>query len=131
LIVPHIPEYAAFFAVSSISLIALVVVTLLTPPTPPVVLSEFYRITKPFGFWKHVHRGFDASFMAGIKASNSRDILAVCVAVPWQMTLFLFMMMIVLKEWSHVVWLGGLLAVLSFALYHLWFKRLVATSPSD
>ena len=62
--------------------------------------------------------------MAKINQENRRDIIAIFFAVPWQVTLFLTTMMIVLKQWTNFINLFGILIILSFGLYWFWFRHL-------
>ncbi|MEJ2634840.1 MAG: sodium:solute symporter, partial [Calditrichia bacterium] len=48
---PQVPEYVSFLWASGTSLIGLILGTYLTKPTPSHVLFNFYRTTRPFGWW--------------------------------------------------------------------------------
>jgi len=121
---PGLGETWQFVFIGSATLIASIVIALLTEPTDEEVLTTFYEETKPFGFWGTVRRRIDALDLEAIRAENRRDLLAICVAVPWQLTLFLTTMMAVTREWWTVATLTGLLAVLTVALYFLWYRHL-------
>jgi len=102
--------------VSFTSLSALVATSMLTTPTPHDTLSKFYSITRPFGLWSPVRRDLPEDVRAGIRREHLRDLVALAAAIPWQLTLFLFTMQIVMKQWVTVAWLGVLLAGLSLVL---------------
>ena len=120
----NIAEYNSFLIASGFSLIGCILGTLLTKPTEDTVLVNFYKITRPFGFWNKVRSNIDHSTMAKINQENRRDIIAIFFAVPWQVTLFLTTMMIVLKQWTNFINLFGILIILSFGLYWFWFRHL-------
>ncbi len=124
LFLPEIPEYFAFTIASSASLIGVIVGTFAAEPTDEKVLLEFYKRTRPFGFWKPVRDKINAESMAAINKENKRDILSTFMAVPWQVVLFLTSMAVILKRWDEFVWLAILLVVLSVALYFNWFRHL-------
>ncbi len=121
---PDVPEYVAFSFASSMSLIAMIVGTLLTSPTDKNTLQDFYKKTRPFGFWKHIKNSIPIQILEQVNQENKRDIIATFFAVPWQVVLFLTMMMVVMQRWDTFGWLLGILVFLSVGLYHFWYKHL-------
>ena len=121
---PNIPEYVAFSVAAGTSLISMVIATLVTNPTDKNVLLEFYRKTRPFGFWKPVRDQYPDKVMENINRENRRDIIATFFAVPWQIVLFLTMMMVIMKRWDQFGYLLVLLVVLSIGLYFTWYRHL-------
>ena len=119
-----IAEYNSFLIASGSSLVGCIIGTYLTPPTERGVLSHFYKVTRPFGFWGSVRTEIPTDVLNQINEENRRDIIAIFFAVPWQVVLFLTGMMIVMKQWSNVFNLFGLLVVLSAGLYWFWFRHL-------
>ena len=119
-----IAEYNSFLIASGSSLVGCIIGTYLTPPTESDVLSHFYKVTRPFGFWGSVRTEIPTDVLNQINEENRRDIIAIFFAVPWQVVLFLTGMMIVMKQWSNVFNLFGLLIVLSASLYWFWFRHL-------
>ena len=120
----NIAEYNSFLIASGCSLIGCLLGTFFTKPTEKTVLVNFYKITRPFGFWNQVRSNLDTSIVAKINQENRRDIIAIFFAVPWQVVLFLTGMMIVLKQWTNFISLFGILIILSFGLYWFWFRHL-------
>ncbi len=120
----NIAEYNSFLIASGSSLLGCIVGTLFTKPTEQKVLINFYKTTRPFGLWDKVRSNIDASVILKINQENRRDIIAIFFAVPWQVTLFLTGMMIVLKQWTNFISLFGILLILSFGLYWFWFRHL-------
>jgi SSS family solute:Na+ symporter len=119
-----IAEYNSFLIASGSSLVGCILGTYLTPPTERAVLSNFYKVTRPFGFWGSVRTELPTDVLNQINEENRRDIIAIFFAVPWQVVLFLTGMMIVMKQWSNVFNLFGLLVVLSAGLYWFWYRHL-------
>ena len=120
----NIAEYNSFLIASGSSLIGCLLGTFFTKPTEETVLVNFYKITRPFGFWNQVRSKLDSSIVVKINQENRRDIIAIFFAVPWQVVLFLTGMMIVLKQWTNFISLFGILVILSFGLYWFWFRHL-------
>ena len=98
--------------------------TFYTKATDKEVLYNFYKVTRPFGFWDSVRNKLPNDILTKINEENKRDIIATFFAVPWQIVLFLTGMMIVLKQWSNVLNLLVLLILLSIGLYWFWFRHL-------
>ncbi|HES59079.1 MAG TPA: sodium:solute symporter, partial [Caldithrix sp.] len=113
LFLPDIPEYYAFTIATVSSLIGMVVGTYVSKPTNESVLFEFYKRTRPFGFWKPIKNKIKQETMNDINAENKRDIISTFFAVPWQVVLFLTAMTIIFKRWDQFVWLIIILAALS------------------
>ncbi len=121
---PIVPEYVSFGFASGFSLIGTIAGTYLTQPTDKKVLDNFYKTTRPFGFWNPVRSQMSPKVIEKIYKENRRDIISTFFAVPWQVVLFLTMMMIIMKAWHTLFILLGLLILLSTGLYFTWFRHL-------
>lgn len=124
LVAPEIPEYFAFISTTLVSLVGIVVGTYLGQPTDENVLFEFYKRTRPFGFWGPIRKKLPAEVRSQIDQENRRDKLATFIAVPWQVVLFLTGMAFIMKTWTQFTWLFVLLIALSIGLYFNWFRHL-------
>jgi len=120
----EVPEYMNFVVPGGASLIGCLIGTYAAKPTEAAILRNFYDKTRPFGFWKPVRREFPAEFQARAKHENRRDILSVFIAVPWMIGLAAAGMIFVMKRWDEFAMVGGLVAVLSVALYFVWYRHL-------
>ncbi|MBP3192144.1 sodium:solute symporter family transporter [Natronogracilivirga saccharolytica] len=124
LVAPEIPEYMSFIFIAGGTFVISITVTLLTTPTESTVLTKFYKITRPFGFWGPVRSCFRSQDIQKINAENRRDILATFIAVPWQIILFLTPMSFMTQQWGNFFALTAVLLVLSVGLYFAWFRHL-------
>lgn len=124
MVIPDVPEYLSFTIASVSSLIAMIVGTYATKATDENVLFEFYRRTRPFGFWGPIRKRITQPVMDKINQENRRDILSTFLAVPWQVILFLTGMAVIMKSWNQFGWLLLLLLILSIGLYFKWFRHL-------
>jgi Na+/proline symporter len=124
LIFPDIPEYFAFMIATVSSLIGMLIGTYSSKPTDEAVLSEFYKRTRPFGFWGPIRKKLGTEVMEKINKENRRDILSTFFAVPWQLVLFLTGMAFILKSWTQFGVLLVILVALSVGLYFNWFRHL-------
>jgi Na+/proline symporter len=118
------PEYAVFLLPSGASLLGCLVGTWASEPTPFEVLDRFYRVTRPFGAWGPIRNQLERGTQAQIRAENRRDLVALLVAVPWQLVLFLMGMMLVMRQWEQLGGLALAFVLLSIGLYWVWFRLL-------
>ncbi|HMA62706.1 MAG TPA: sodium:solute symporter [bacterium] len=124
LVLPDIPEYGAFGLTSGISLFLTLMGSYMTQPTSDSVLTKFYKQTRPFGFWDRVRKKIPEHKMEQINAENKRDIIAIIFAVPWQLSMFLTIMMIIMRRWDLFFILLIVFLGLSTGLYFFWFRHL-------
>ncbi|NER26797.1 MAG: sodium:solute symporter [Symploca sp. SIO1C4] len=118
------PEYANFLIPSLCSFAGCILGTMMTEPTNQEVIDNFYKVTRPFGFWGKVSTNLPSSIQAKIKAENYRDILSTLIAVPWQLSLFLMGIMLIMKRWDNFGILLLFFMLLSISLYFTWFRHL-------
>jgi Na+/proline symporter len=131
IVAPELGEVAGFALIGGGTFVAAIAITYLTDPTRPEVLKTFFRDTKPFGFWQPVRDRIEALEMDTIRAENRRDIWAICLAVPWQLVLFLTTMMFVTRAWGTFFTLLGVLVVLTVGLYFTWFRHLSTAEEAE
>lgn len=121
---PLVPEYVAFSFATMTSFIAMIVGTLLTTPTNDAVLYEFYKTTRPFGWWSKIRARIPHHIMKQVNKENRRDLFSVFIAVPWQLALFMIWMLLIMRRWDQFIYLLITLIVLSVILYFSWFRHL-------
>jgi len=120
----QLQEYALFLIPSISSLIGCIIGTFTTRPTDLQVIDNFYKVTRPFGFWGIVRKNLPANIQQKIKNENRRDIVSTLIAIPWQLTLFMLGITFMMKRWDIFGTLLAVFIVLSIALYFTWFKHL-------
>jgi len=121
---PQLQEYILFLVPSICSFLGCIFGTFLTPATNLEVIDNFYRVTRPFGFWGVVSQNLPTNLQAKIQRENRRDIMATLIAIPWQLVLFLMGMMLMMKRWDNFGVLLLMFILLSIGLYFTWFKYL-------
>ena len=124
IVAPDIPDYYAFIATTLSSLVGMIAGTYLSKPTDDNVLFEFYKITRPFGFWGPIKKRLSSDILDQIDEENRRDKVSTFFAVPWQVVLFLTGMALMMKRWDQFGWLVVILIGLSVGLYFNWFRHL-------
>lgn len=131
LLFPDAPEYLSFVFASTLSFIGMIIGTYLAPATEKSVLQEFYKRTRPFGFWGSIKNILPSDALLAVDAENRRDKISLFFAMPWQVVLFLTMMMIVMQRWDEFFWLLIMLVFLSVGLYFFWYRHLSAEVKID
>ena len=121
---PALHEWQAFLAVGSASLIGMIVTTFLTAPTNENILMNFYIKTRPFGFWKKVTEKLNTDHLHLIKLENRRDMTALLFAIPWQISLFLAPVFLVIHNWKSCIVFTIVNMITSAGLYFYWFRYL-------
>jgi len=117
-------EYWSFLFAAGISAVATIIGTILTKPTDGRVLDNFYRVTRPFGFWGPIRAKLPEKIRRQINSENRRDIISIFFAVPWQVCLFMMWMVLVMKRFDTFLNLLLVVIVLSLTLYFTWFRHL-------
>lgn len=120
----QLDAFTTFFLTASITTIACILATLLTPPTEMDTLVNFYRKTRPFGFWKPVKAIVAPEEVASIRTENRKDLIATPFAMGWQMSLFIMMMVLPTKQWTQFGVAFLVFVFFSAGLYLTWFRNL-------
>lgn len=121
---PDLNEYEMFIFVAAISLTGCLIGTYATPQVDNRILENFYRVTRPFGFWGTIKDSLSARNIEQVDAENKRDILSTFFAVPWMLLMCITPMLFMVRLWSSFFVALALLAGLSVALYFSWFRHL-------
>lgn len=98
---------------------------LLTPPDDEETLKQFYKQTRPWGFWGPIRdkvMAEDPSFKPN--QDFGRDSFNVVVGIIWQMALVVLPMYIIIRK-ADGIWVSlAVLAVTSWLLKKYWYDRL-------
>ena len=128
LLFPNAAEYFTFSFVIAVSATGTIIGTFLGKPTDMDVLIDFYRKTRPFGFWTPVRELCEPEYVADIRRENRRDLLLLVPACIWQVTLFWMMTAFVAKKWLSFGGSFAVVVVLSVVLYKYWYLNLRRTT---
>ena len=95
------------------------------PPTEEETLKNFYKRTRPWGFWKPVNALVVAEDSSFRKNSNfERDMVNVVVGIVWQTCLVAAPIYLVGKEFRYAGTCLMIIIVASIMLYTNWYKKL-------
>ena len=114
------PLYVTFPAIALVVMGIAVTVALLTEPTDRATLLTFYRDVRPWGFWGPVAR--EAGPVA--KSRIAVDLGAIAIGIPWLIAMYFLPVYLVLHRFAEAGAAGVLVAILSVALYSVWYKNL-------
>jgi Na+/proline symporter len=102
--------------------------TYATPPTEERVLVEFYRTTRPWGFWGPIRAKVVAEDPAfPVNRDCRRDLFNVGVGIVWQCCLTIIPMYLILKQGMPLAAAVALLIVCCVVLKKTWYDRLSTT----
>nr|WP_169313616.1 sodium:solute symporter [Caldithrix abyssi] len=121
---PDLVEWLQFTILSLISLAGIIIGTFLTSPTDEKVLVHFYKTTRPFGFWKPYKNKLDPEVRKKMEREHKNDIIALPLALCWQVTLFLLPMQFLIKTYDSFMITFAIFAICLVGLYRFWYKNL-------
>ncbi|MDR3627635.1 MAG: hypothetical protein P4L45_12410 [Ignavibacteriaceae bacterium] len=121
---PFLSEWQQFALVSVVALIATIIGTLLTAPTDEKIATNFYMVTRPFGFWKPYKKKLDPAVRKAMEKEHRNDIIAVPFTLGWQISMFLMPMQLILRTYHEFfitlsVFLCGITG-----MYFFWYRHL-------
>jgi Na+/proline symporter len=129
-LIPGMPEWEQFAIIGSLSFLGTIAGSLLTAPTSMEVLKKFYRMTRPFGWWRPLRKEFQGEERAAIDRENRQDIITVPFALLWQVTLYLLPMQLVIKSYRAFFCTLPLFLIALAGMYFFWWKPLMKREPA-
>ena len=118
------PVYVTFPALALSVMVVAVVVTLLTPATDLETLKRFYRDVQPAGAWGRVARAVKAEDPAFRKEPFVIDFVNMVIGVVWLAALYTAPVLFVTHQMEAAAIAGGIVLVLSVALFFTWRPHL-------
>ena len=124
---PDVIDIYLFPIILGISFLGCILGTLLTPPGEDEVLKNFYRNTKPWGFWKPVIAKIQADDPSFVPNQDfGRDCFNVVVGIVWQMCLVIMPIYLLIRETGALLLSFGIFAVTTYLLKIYWYDNLEA-----
>lgn len=113
-----------FFTTIIIGLIGSIIGAYLTQPTERSVLEQFYRTTRPFGFWKPLEGVLPENLRYKTRREHFYDMVSLPFVLGWQITLFLLPMLLMVKNYQ-AFWTGLIVFLIClFGMWRFWAKNL-------
>lgn len=126
-LMPDVIDIYLFPIILGISFLGCILGTLLTPPDDEEVLKNFYRNTKPWGFWSPVIRKIQADDPNFVPNQDfRRDCFNVLVGIVWQMCLVVMPVYLLIRETGALLLSLAIFAVTSYLLKIFWYDKLEA-----
>lgn len=114
-----------FFVMLGLVTMACIIGSLLTKPVEQDALNNFYKKTKPWGWWQPVYKNIKTTHAHFLPNTElGKDLANVGVGIIWQMSMITLPMFFVFAQWPNF-WLAlCTFAVTSVFIYFNWYKRL-------
>ncbi|MFA5292169.1 MAG: sodium:solute symporter [Phycisphaerae bacterium] len=121
---PDLPEQWQFVSLTLFTAVCSIVGTYLTKPTDRVVLENFYKTTRPFGFWKPLLHILPEDIRIKMQREHRNDLLAVPFVMTALVTLFLIPMQLIIRQYNAFYITLGLFVFSMIFVYIFWYKNL-------
>jgi len=122
---PAMTSLNAFPIIFAVALTGSLLGTLLTKPEDDATLMEFYRRTRPWGFWKPVQEKVMALHPDFVPNTNfRRDALNIVIGIVWQMSQIVMPLYVVFALWWQFFASLAVFAVTTWLLKVLWYDTL-------
>lgn len=123
-----LPTYTALEAFPinlGLSALACVVGSLLTEPDDEEVLKEFYKKTRPWGFWKPIYNKLHAENpQVEPNKDFGRDMVNVVVGIVWQTAITASSIFLVIQDFRSM-WISFVIvAVCTLILKYNWYDKM-------
>lgn len=128
---PEMHELRQFMVMIAIGFTGSIIGTYLTPPPDRKVLENFYKTTRPFGFWGPLKNVLTPDERAAMTREHRNDIIPLPFFIGWQITLLLLPMQLIVRNF-RAFWIT--LAIFTFCLagiYVFWYRNLPAKQSSQ
>ncbi len=126
-LMPDVIDIYLFPIILGISFLGCILGTLLTPPDDEEVLKNFYRKTKPWGFWQPVIKKIQADDPNFVPNQDfRRDCFNVLVGIVWQMCLVVMPVYLLIRETGALILSLVIFTITTYLLKIFWYDKLEA-----
>jgi len=122
--IPELNEWFQFLMMGTISFSAAIFVSLLTRKTSEETVVNFYRKTKPFGWWKPIRTKLPESEQQAILRENRTDMIAIPFVLLAQVTLFLLSMLVVIHDYAGFFTVLPVFLLGAAGMWWFWWRPL-------
>lgn len=121
---PQMPEQWQFVILTVFAAVCSIIGTYLTAPTDKNVLENFYKITRPFGFWKPLEHILSKDVKKRMRREHRNDLLSLPFVGTWLVTMFLMPMQLIIKQYKSFCISLSLFVISVIFIYIFWYKNL-------
>lgn len=122
--IPDMHPIWQFVFVVIIGSVGAVVGTFLSKPTEKAVIENFYRTTRPFGFWGKLKPILPEGVRKAMEREHRNDIIAIPFALGWHITLFMLPMQLIVRAYEAFWITLVIFCVCLVGMYFFWYKNL-------
>ncbi|MEQ8216978.1 MAG: sodium:solute symporter family protein [Arenibacter sp.] len=125
MVFPGIIDIYIFPVIFLISFLACVLATMLTKPEDMAILKQFYKQTRPWGFWNHIKAEIlkeDPSFQGNM--DFKRDAFNVAIGIIWQMSMIVIPLYLLTKNTEETIIAVVVFIATSVILKKTWYNNL-------
>jgi hypothetical protein len=127
---PDLNEISQLIFIGASGMIGSIVGSYLTKPTDRKVLENFYKITRPFGFWGPLKNTVSAQLQESMRCEHRHDLLALPFVMLWHITLFLIPMQFVIGTYKTMAITMVPFAIGLTGMHFLWYRNLPTSEVS-
>lgn len=124
LVYPNLDVRMQFVVLSAVGLVGSIVGTYIGKPTDSAVLTRFYRMTRPFGFWGPMLKTLSPEMRHAMRREHRNDLLALPFMLTWMITLFMLPMMLMVGNYQAAAVIACILTVCLLGIYKFWYLNL-------
>jgi len=124
IIAPEMSELYQFGLMTGLSFAGTIGFSYMTAPTPMPILRNFYRTTRPFGWWGPLKANTEPGLLKKWQAEHRNDIISVPFVMTAQVTIFLMPMQIMIKSYSAFFMTLPIFIFAVVGTYWFWWRNL-------
>jgi SSS family solute:Na+ symporter len=121
---PELHETWQFVILTSLGLVGSVIGTYLSGPADNAVLENFYKKTRPFGFWGPLKGCLSEATRKAMTQEHTNDMIAMPFGLVWIVAMFLMPLEIIIRNWTALGWTSFFFLVSLVGLYKFWYLNL-------
>ena len=125
------PDILTFLSVAAFGVIGAILGSLLTKPTDDDVLKNFYKKTKPFGFWGKYKDTLDPETRIKVRREHFYDLISLPFVVAWQYLLLLMPVLLVTGNFKAFKVVAVLFVIALLGVYIFWYRNLPKENMYD
>lgn len=123
---PNLAEWYQFVYVLGTGIAGSVIGTYISQPTDRKILENFYKKTRPFGFWGPLKHAFGPEFRKSTKREHFYDIISIPFALGWFISILFLPMQAMLRQWQAFGYTTIIFVISMAGLYFFWYTKLPA-----
>jgi drug/metabolite transporter (DMT)-like permease len=124
IIAPALDPRLTFLLTVSFGFAGSIIGTFLSPETPKTVLENFYKTTRPFGFWKPMKKLLTEQEREKMKKEYRNDLLALPFTVCWHISWLIWPMLLLIHNFKGFAGVAAICLVGLAGMYFFWYRNL-------